>query len=95
MNDDTQAQTDYTPVSCERHGGYERLVMAGQLVQVSWRDATGRLRLATALPRDVITRDGAEYLVVECRSGEALDLRLDRIVSAEPMGGSAQAATGP
>lgn len=68
--------SDYQPIPCADH---ERLEFAA--LKRQWLDVTiisgdhaGRQRLK---PVDVYTRDGAEWLVAETKSGEQLTLRLD------------------
>jgi transcriptional antiterminator Rof (Rho-off) len=76
---------DYTPISCDSHSSFELFVMNGKPIQVSWRDPDGQLHLETVLPKDVLTRNSEEFLLVECRSGQLRELRLDRILTAQPM----------
>jgi transcriptional antiterminator Rof (Rho-off) len=73
--------SDYTPVSCALHSHYERLVLARTPLTLRWHDPDGHTREQRVTPRDVVTRAGEEYLVVETAGGCVEEIRLDRIVS--------------
>jgi Rho-binding antiterminator len=70
--------SDYRPIACADH---ERLEFAALTRQ--WLDVTvgadDHAGCQRVLPRDVYTRDGAEWLLAETESGEQLTLRLDRL----------------
>ncbi|MEQ1591495.1 MAG: Rho-binding antiterminator [Thiobacillaceae bacterium] len=67
---------DYQPISCAQHDRLELAALKRQWLDlnVTVGDCVGHRRL---LPRDVTTRDGAEWLVAETESGETVTLRLD------------------
>jgi len=73
---DSQAVNDYRAIACADHERLEFAALTRQWldVMVTAGDHAGRQRL---LPRDVYTRDGAEWLLAETESGEKLTLRLD------------------
>jgi len=73
---DSQAMNDYRAIACVDHERLEFAALTRQWldVKVTAGDHAGRQRL---LPRDVYTRDGAEWMLAETGSGEQLILRLD------------------
>lgn len=68
--------SDYRPIACSEHEQLEFAALRRQWldVNVTAGDRSGPLQL---LPLDVYTRDGAEWLLAETRTGEQLTLRLD------------------
>jgi Rho-binding antiterminator len=70
--------SDYRPIACADHERLEFAALTRQWldVNVTAGDHAGRQRL---LPRDVYTRDGAEWLLAETGSGEKLTVRLDSL----------------
>lgn len=67
--------SDYRPIACADHERLEFAALTRQWLEVAVDGAVQRL-----LPRDVYTRDGAEWLVAETEAGEQLTLRLDCLV---------------
>jgi transcriptional antiterminator Rof (Rho-off) len=76
------SEQDYMPIACALHEHYQYAVMKSALLDLRWLTQGGLVRQARVLPRDVYTREGAEYLCVETREGEAIEIRLDRIAQA-------------
>lgn len=72
------SEKPYAPISCAQHERLEYAALTGQWLDVTVDGQTQRLR-----PLDVYTREGAEWLHAETDGGEALTLRLDRLVLAE------------
>lgn len=70
--------SDYRPIACADHERLEFAALTRQWldVNVTAGDHVGRQRV---LPRDVYTRDGAEWLLAETGSGEKLTVRLDSL----------------
>lgn len=70
--------SDYRPIACADHERLEFAALTRQWLEVNVTagDHAGRQRL---LPRDVYTRDGAEWLLAETGSGEKLTVRLDSL----------------
>jgi Rho-binding antiterminator len=68
--------SDYRPIACADHERLEFAALTRQwlVLQVTAGDYVGSQRL---LPRDVYTREGAEWLLAETEAGEQLILRLD------------------
>ncbi len=71
--------TDYRPIDCGLHSEYELAIMQGRRLTLRWHEAGGEARRETLLPIDLVTRDGAEYLLAEDRDGRRLEIRLDHI----------------
>ncbi len=76
--------TDYQPIPCALHSEYELWIMHRQTLQVRWQDEDGQQYEGVLTPKDVYTRAGEEFLVLEDENGARLELRLDRILSADP-----------
>lgn len=70
----------YTPVACALHERLEFAVLRRLRLDLEWSDGAGR-HCARVLPLDVTTRDGAEWLIFQPQGGEAMTIRLDRILS--------------
>jgi len=57
-------------------------------LRLAWRGAQGRVHVQVLLPRDLVTRDGAEFLVAGASPrDDPLELRLDRLLEATPADG--------
>jgi transcriptional antiterminator Rof (Rho-off) len=78
--------TDYQPVSCDLHSKYELLAMRRDWVSLDGEGPAGSLRGLHCQVLDVVTRAGAEYLVVQDRAGQRLEIRLDQLVAVSPTG---------
>ncbi len=77
---------DYRPIACEIYSGYELAIMHRQRLRVHWRDADGNHSLGTLMPLDLKTEPSKEeFLFVEDLDGRHFRIRLDRIVSTEPV----------
>ncbi|MEW6414389.1 MAG: transcriptional antiterminator, Rof [Pseudomonadota bacterium] len=68
------SDTPYLPIPCAQHERLEFAALTKQWLDVKIDGVAQRL-----LPLDVVTRDGAEWLVAETESGGRLTLRLDRL----------------
>ena len=75
--------TDYTPVDCGLYSSYEAAILQRKCVRLSWSQANGQLRMELLRPVDLSTRNHEEFLVAETLDGRILELRLDRIITAE------------
>ncbi|MBT3047100.1 MAG: hypothetical protein AB2722_10075 [Candidatus Thiodiazotropha sp.] len=73
---------DYLPIPCAQHEAYQYAVIKGVMLDLSWRDGRGVKYGARARPIDVVTRDGAEFLVIKQQDGSIHSIRLDRIIGA-------------
>lgn len=70
--------TDYQPIGCDQHSVLEWLAMRRRRVRVEHRAGDGAAAVAVGIVADVLTRAGAEYLVMDVGAGP-LALRLDRL----------------
>lgn len=77
MADLTPAEP-YQPIACADHERLEYAALTRQWLTLQIVDGD-RLADARVLPRDVYTRDGAEWLVAESADGETLRIRLDKV----------------
>jgi Rho-binding antiterminator len=76
---------DYVPISCIEHERLEFAVLRRQKLTLQVLDAAGEARTLTILPTDVATREQAEWLSYREDSGVEGVVRLDRILSAQPV----------
>jgi transcriptional antiterminator Rof (Rho-off) len=70
--------SDYRPISCDAHSVLEVLALRRSRVDIECVDSDTESRVHSGRVVDILTRAGAEYLVVESGS-QRLDLRLDRL----------------
>jgi transcriptional antiterminator Rof (Rho-off) len=75
----TTGSAGYRPIACSLHDRLEAACLHRRPIVITWRDADGRDHSATVIPRDVLSRAGAEYLVTD-HDGEHLEIRLDRLL---------------
>ncbi|MDJ0739607.1 MAG: Rho-binding antiterminator [Gammaproteobacteria bacterium] len=71
--------TDYVPIDCDRHSVLEVLALRRSRVTLDARADGGGVTTLGGIVSDVVTRDGAEFLVVEGADGMQ-SLRLDRLL---------------
>ncbi len=81
--------TDYRPIDCDLHSHYERYVIEGTPLLARWDDGQ-EIRTAICRARDLYTRQGEEFIVLEQADGERVSVRLDRIVQLQPQAFYAQ-----
>lgn len=74
--------TDYQPIDCRTYGEFERAIVGRKRLKVCWRDENGLDHLEILQPGDLETCQGEEFLHAKNQQGQALRLRLDRIVKA-------------
>ena len=75
---------DYQAVSCETHSKYQLAIIRGQQLRISWQPPTGSSITEILKPHDVITHQGAEYLLALDAHGVDKKIRLDKILEAYP-----------
>jgi transcriptional antiterminator Rof (Rho-off) len=78
--------SDYHPIPCALHEGYQLAVMRRECLRVRWHDAAGAARVSVGTAMDVYTRQGEEFLLLEPAPGQRLAIRLDRIEATEGAG---------
>ena len=77
--------SDYQPIDCGLYSEYELAIVQRKRLRISWREPDGQLHIERLQPCDLQTRDHAEFLIVLDRDAIRRELRLDRIVTAEPV----------
>jgi Rho-binding antiterminator len=77
--------SDYKPVSCELYAQFEHWIVRRQRLRVAWKDGAMPPHIESLQPLDLRTREHAEYLIARRHGGGRLELRLDRIVRAQPI----------
>lgn len=85
----------YTPIPCDLYARYELAILHHQRLRIAWRGPEGDLHLETLLPVDLQTRRHAEYLLARTGGDGILELRLDRIVRAEPLSTGCRSVNAP
>ena len=69
----------YEPIACGLHDRFEAAAVRRDRIRLGWTTAAGAPRTMEGTIRDIVVRDGAEYLVLSDDS----EVRLDRIRSFE------------
>lgn len=68
----------YQPIACALHDEYEIAIMHKKQLNINWSDNDGQ-HTARVLPKDILTKDGQEFLIAESQDKKKLCIRLDRI----------------
>ena len=72
---------EYLPIDCDQHSVLELLAMRRIRVVAQARQQNGEGQIsAEGEVHDVLTRDGAEYLLLLEPGGNTLSIRLDRLL---------------
>ncbi len=71
--------TEYHPIDCDRHSVLELLAMRQAEVSLEAESEDAGTVNVDGIVTDVVTRGGAEYLVITNSTGQPVSLRLDRI----------------
>lgn len=77
--------SDYIPIACIAHERLEFAVLKRQRLMLRFLGDAAAEQVATLLPLDVYTRDGAEWLKARDEGGHEFVIRLDRILASEPV----------
>ena len=72
----------YQPIDCSLHDRFEAAAVRQRPVRIRWNDSGGHVERTTTI-RDVLVRDGAEYLVLD----DGTTVRLDHIEGFEELPG--------
>jgi transcriptional antiterminator Rof (Rho-off) len=72
---------DYVPIACDLYSELEVLADRRAEVVAESETAAGALERVRGRLLDLVTRDGAEYLLLGREQAESLSLRLDRLRS--------------
>jgi transcriptional antiterminator Rof (Rho-off) len=70
---------DYLPIPCDLYSELEVLADRRAAVTAESETAAGTRERVQGRVLDLVTRDGAEYLLLGCESAETMPLRLDRL----------------
>ncbi|MDO6562997.1 Rho-binding antiterminator [Amphritea sp. 1_MG-2023] len=76
--------TDYKPIQCDLHDGFELACMRRLVDQVIWQDNNGQLQRDKLRFINIDIRNGEECLIAADHNGQQLRIRLDRIQSKPP-----------
>lgn len=72
--------TDYRPIACDQHSLLEVFALRRLAVEVDALNEAGEAITLNGTVIDLVTRDRAEYLVLQVPGGEApVPVRLDRL----------------
>jgi len=71
----TATSHPYEPVDCSLHDRFESAAVRQDRVRVEWTICEEAPRTVEGTIRDIVVRDGAEYLVMS----DGSEIRLDRI----------------
>ena len=71
--------SSYKPIACGLHDQYQLAVLKKRSLVLEWEDEYGGKLSAVVLPRDVFTRDKAEYLRAIWGHEKEIEIRLDYI----------------
>lgn len=69
-------ESEYQPIACGLHSEYELLAMHRAVVELT---PCGEAACMSGRVVDVVTRQGAEFMVLELADGSRQDVRLDHI----------------
>ena len=77
---EAQLNKPYQPISCELHSQYELAIMHKNKLCLSWLKEGETVTEKNITPVDVVTKNKAEFLVVNTSSENNVFIRLDHIV---------------
>lgn len=83
--------SDYRPIDCDQHSVLEVLALGRSRVTLEARGDDGQAATHAGTVIDVLTRSGAEFLVLDRGpdlSAEPLSIRLDRLLEIRDVDGS-------
>jgi transcriptional antiterminator Rof (Rho-off) len=68
----------YRPISCDQHSFYELAIMHHDRMVLRWSDGNVVHNEAVE-PKDLVTENGEEFLILRRSGGETVRVRLDHI----------------
>jgi len=71
--------TDYIPIDCAVHSGYELAIMRRQRLRLAWLGDDSIIHIKTVTPTDLRTLNHEEFMDVTDEQGDTYSIRLDRI----------------
>jgi transcriptional antiterminator Rof (Rho-off) len=69
----------YKPIACALHSEYEVAIMHKKQLSIKWLDEHNEIHRAVILPKDILVKNGEEFLIAEAQEGSLLRIRLDHI----------------
>ena len=69
----------YKPIVCSLHDEYEIAIMQKRYLTITWLDDSGFSHSDKVLPKDILVKDRAEFLVANTKEDKELKIRLDKI----------------
>ena len=73
----------YKPIACALHDQYEIAIMQKKHLTINWLDDSGVSHNDKVFPKDILVRDGEEFLVANTEDNKELKIRLDKITILE------------
>lgn len=71
--------TDYVPIDCAVHSGYELAIMHRQRLRLTWRGDDGLIHIKMVTPTNLRTLNHEEFMDVIDEQGDTYSIRLDHI----------------
>jgi Rho-binding antiterminator len=71
--------TDYVPIDCAVHSGYELAIMHRRRLRLTWLGDGGITHIMTVIPTDLRTMNHEEFMDATDVQGNRHSIRLDRI----------------
>ncbi len=68
----------YRPISCDQHSVYELAIMHHDRMVLRWTDGNVVHNEAVE-PKDLVTENGEEFMILRRSDGETVRVRLDHI----------------
>lgn len=72
----------YQPIACELHDEYEIAIMHKKQLKIRWSD-NDEEHTARVMAKDILVKDGQEFLIAESGDNKQYCIRLDRITLLE------------
>ena len=73
----------YKPIACSLHDEYEIAIMHKKYLNIKWVDHNGIYQTDKVLPKDILVKDGEEFLVANASDKKELFIRLDKMTILE------------
>jgi len=73
----------YQPIACALHDKYEVAIMFNRPIKIKWMDDKGDHHTEKVLPKDILVKNGEEFLIASLHDHGQLCIRLDRITILE------------
>ena len=73
----------YKPIACSLHDEYEIAIMQKGHLTIKWLDDSGVSHSDKVLPKDILVKDGEEFLIANSGDSKEVKIRLDKITILE------------